>query len=85
MSGIAGIVDYSGAKPDERVLSQMIGLLHHRGTDASGIYKDEAVGLAHARLSIIDLAGGGPSTTRANPFGSSSMVKSSITPNSWKP
>ena len=36
----------------------MIGLLHHRGPDAAGIYFDDTVGLAHARLSIIDLTGG---------------------------
>lgn len=36
----------------------MIAQLHHRGPDGTGFYSDEQVGLAHARLSIIDLAGG---------------------------
>ena len=36
----------------------MISMLHHRGPDDYGYYKDSNVGLAHARLSIIDLAGG---------------------------
>ena len=36
----------------------MISLMQHRGPDASGIYMDGPAGLAHARLSIIDLAGG---------------------------
>ena len=39
-------------------ISQMIGILHHRGPDEEGIYVDEHIGLGHARLSIIDLAGG---------------------------
>ena len=36
----------------------MIYTLNHRGPDAYGFYSDESVGLAHARLSIIDLEGG---------------------------
>lgn len=38
----------------------MIGAIHHRGPDATGIHigANEGVGLAHARLSIIDLASG---------------------------
>lgn len=33
-------------------------MLGHRGPDGYGLYRDRAVGLAHARLSIVDLAGG---------------------------
>jgi len=36
----------------------MIGMLYHRGPDGNGFYADDKVGLAHARLSIIDLEGG---------------------------
>jgi asparagine synthase (glutamine-hydrolysing) len=36
----------------------MIGLIRHRGPDATGVYVDGPSGLAHARLSIIDLSGG---------------------------
>ena len=36
----------------------MIGRLHHRGPDGYGYLIDGSVGLAHARLSIIDLEGG---------------------------
>ena len=36
----------------------MAGALHHRGPDEFGVYRDERAGLAHARLSIIDLATG---------------------------
>ena len=65
MCGIAGelALAVSGAKPDEAVLRRMAGALAHRGPDASGIYTDGLAGLAHARLSIIDLAGGGQPMT----------------------
>jgi asparagine synthase (glutamine-hydrolysing) len=36
----------------------MAAALHHRGPDGSGIYAGARCGLAHTRLSIIDLAGG---------------------------
>lgn len=36
----------------------MIEVLHHRGPDDMGIYLDNNVGLANARLSIIDIQGG---------------------------
>ncbi len=36
----------------------MAGALRHRGPDEQGIYRDHHVGLAHTRLSIIDLASG---------------------------
>ena len=36
----------------------MIGALHHRGPDDTGFYVDRDVGLANARLSIIDIEGG---------------------------
>ena len=58
MCGIAGIVDFNGPPPSEGLLRKMLGLIRHRGPDAFGIYKDNDAGLAHARLSIIDLSGG---------------------------
>ncbi len=39
-------------------LSAMIALIRHRGPDAAEVYLDQRLGLAHARLSIIDLANG---------------------------
>jgi asparagine synthase (glutamine-hydrolysing) len=36
----------------------MIGMVNHRGPDARGIHVSGSVGLAHARLSIIDVDGG---------------------------
>lgn len=59
MCGIAGIADWQGLNGSIRdTLAQMIAQLHHRGPDGTGFYNDAIVGLAHARLSIIDLAGG---------------------------
>jgi asparagine synthase (glutamine-hydrolysing) len=57
--GIAGILNLADDPPpaiDE--LSRMIGAIRHRGPDALGVYRDAHVGLAHARLSIIDRRGG---------------------------
>jgi asparagine synthase (glutamine-hydrolysing) len=39
-------------------LESMIRPLHHRGPDDTQVFSQGAVGLAHARLSIIDIAGG---------------------------
>jgi len=59
MCGIAGILNLSPNAPPDRVfLANMITALHHRGPDGYGFYSDADIGLAHARLSIIDLAGG---------------------------
>lgn len=58
MCGIAGIVAYNSPLPQQPVLSAMAEALDHRGPDARGVWIQNAVGLAHARLSIIDLAGG---------------------------
>lgn len=59
MCGIAGILNLSAAPPGADELSAMIHTLHHRGPDGYGFHRDDLVGLAHARLSIIDLVGGG--------------------------
>src|SRR5213593_4390961 len=58
MCGIAGYVNWSGEPVDCDRLHQMIGIIRHRGPDAEGVFVDGPVGLAHARLSIIDIAGG---------------------------
>jgi asparagine synthase (glutamine-hydrolysing) len=61
MCGIAGVVSFSEAPAESpQVLSEMASCLRHRGPDASGAWRSEqdhfAVGLAHTRLSIIDLS-----------------------------
>ncbi len=58
MCGLAGVArrEPRGVAPD--MLDRMAGALRHRGPDGSGRYADARVGLAHVRLSIIDVAGG---------------------------
>lgn len=60
MCGIAGVVNASDESVDPALLGRMIESLRHRGPDASGVWTaaDAGAGLAHARLSIIDLASG---------------------------
>lgn len=59
MCGIAGIFDTSGLhQPDRAVLSAMNQAQFHRGPDEEGLHIAPGIGLAHRRLSIIDLAGG---------------------------
>lgn len=61
MCGVAGIwnpaATVSGASLSQR-LSKMSQRIAHRGPDDEGIYIDANVGLAHRRLSVIDLHGG---------------------------
>jgi asparagine synthase (glutamine-hydrolysing) len=54
MCGIAGYVGFD----DERLLRKMCSHLKHRGPDAEGIFTAPGIGLAHRRLSIIDLING---------------------------
>ncbi len=60
MCGIAGIVAIGPAAtpPSRESLSRMIDAVRYRGPDEFGIYRDDRAGLAHARLSIVDLATG---------------------------
>jgi asparagine synthase (glutamine-hydrolysing) len=58
MCGIAGILNLDGAPVAPESLKGMVRMLAHRGPDDTGFHAEHGVGLAHARLSIIDLAGG---------------------------
>ncbi|MBN1182638.1 MAG: asparagine synthase (glutamine-hydrolyzing) [Bacteroidales bacterium] len=59
MCGIAGICNLSNRSTISKdILLRMIGMIKHRGPDQHGIYLDDNVGLANARLSIIDLVSG---------------------------
>ncbi len=59
MCGFAGVVDTRDRRPpDRRVLERMNDSILHRGPDAFGYHEEPGVGLAHRRLSIIDLSGG---------------------------
>jgi asparagine synthase (glutamine-hydrolysing) len=58
MCGIVGTVHFDGSPPDRQLLQRMLQAIRHRGPDASGVHVEGPAGLAHARLSIIDLQGG---------------------------
>ncbi len=58
MCGISGIVNLRHGFVDRDLLGRMIATIRHRGPDDVGLYTTPRVGLAHARLSIIDLEGG---------------------------
>ncbi len=59
MCGIAGIVNFNRPEEKRALLTRMVGMMRHRGPDAAGLYIRGPAGLAHARLSIIDLSRAG--------------------------
>ncbi len=61
MCGIAGLISFTGARIEQAPLESMRDLLSHRGPDDAGIYlsDDNTVGLAHRRLTVIDLSAAG--------------------------
>lgn len=59
MCGIAGIFDTQAkCAIDQALLARMNQTQHHRGPDETGLHAEPGVGLAHKRLSIIDLSSG---------------------------
>ena len=58
MCGIAGVVSLGHGDAPGVDLERMIRTLRHRGPDGFGYFRRPDVGLAHARLAIIDLATG---------------------------
>jgi len=58
MCGISGVLRFDGGPADPEQLGRMIATLRHRGPDAEGVRISGPAGLAHARLSIIDLKSG---------------------------
>lgn len=59
MCGIAGLLNAGGRPVDPAVLRRMGDRLAHRGPDDAGIWVDGEAGLAHRRLSILDLSTAG--------------------------
>lgn len=64
MCGIAGFCDFTRDYTRQtghysEILETMHRVLHHRGSDACGIWLQPHVGFSHARLSVIDLNNGG--------------------------
>ena len=59
MCGIAGYFNIKHVpEGGNLLLERMIWSLRHRGPDGFGFFQDKRAGLAHARLSVIDLEGG---------------------------
>ncbi len=61
MCGIAGFLTAAGTNSAETTLSRMADAIRHRGPNDSGLWTDEnvGIGLAHRRLSIVDLSSAG--------------------------
>ena len=58
MCGIAGIARRSPTGVSVETLGRMAASIRHRGPDGYGFFSGQHVGLAHVRLSIVDVAGG---------------------------
>ena len=58
MCGIAGFLAPPGERADAAILTRMVGTLRHRGPDAVGVFTEGRVGVAVARLRVLDLVGG---------------------------
>ena len=58
MCGIAGYLNFDGAPAQDELLRRMAELISHRGPDGCGTLVRGQAGLAHRRLSIIDVQGG---------------------------
>lgn len=57
MCGIAGIRYLKGGRVTRDSLERMIAQLIHRGPDDAGVWNEGSIGMAHTRLSIIDVGG----------------------------
>jgi asparagine synthase (glutamine-hydrolysing) len=58
MCGLAGIYSGPDRRPAKQLLLAMAGELRHRGPDGTGLLLDGRVGIAGARLAIVDPEGG---------------------------
>ncbi|MCF7791319.1 MAG: asparagine synthase (glutamine-hydrolyzing) [Victivallales bacterium] len=58
MCGICGIINFDNSHTEKELLERMNNTIHHRGPDDSGSYLYQNIGIAHRRLSIIDLSSG---------------------------
>ena len=63
MCGIAGIARHHPTGVSVHTLGRMAASIRHRGPDGYGFYSGRKVGLAHVRLSVVDVAGGGQPLT----------------------
>lgn len=56
MCGIFGIITLDNSTPGDGELYDCAALISHRGPDHTGIYSARGIGLAHTRLSILDIS-----------------------------
>ncbi len=57
MCGVFGIYYFDGSKrPDAATLRRSADAIAHRGPDGTGVFAGEGIGLAHTRLSLVDLS-----------------------------
>ena len=67
MCGIAGVLHHDPSDvPSREGLERMAGSIRHRGPDSDGFLVSGPAGLAHRRLSIIDLVAGGQPMSSAD-------------------
>ena len=57
MSGIAGVRAFTAGVLTTDALHEMARVLHHRGPDEATVWVGPDIGLAHARLAVVDIAG----------------------------
>lgn len=63
MCGIAGIARHNPTGVPVHTLGKMAAAIRHRGPDGYGFFSGWKVGLAHVRLSVVDVGGGGQPLT----------------------
>jgi asparagine synthase (glutamine-hydrolysing) len=63
MCGIAGIARHAPIGVTVQLLGRMAAAIRHRGPDGYGFYAGRKVGLAHVRLGVVDVEGGGQPLT----------------------
>src|SRR5437899_11104186 len=72
MCGLAGVARARPQGVSAQLLERMAAAIRHRGPDGFGLHADDRIGLAHVRLSVIDVAGG--AQPRANEDGDVRVV-----------
>ena len=55
MCGFVGYLSHASQVADADTLLRALSLIRHRGPDGSGVWQGQSIGLAHCRLSVIDL------------------------------
>ena len=59
MCGIAGYINFNNQPVSKFILKEMGKAIKHRGPDGEGYWLNNNVGIAHRRLSVIDLSDAG--------------------------